>query len=54
MGALQAMNSGGAAPQANRTLVVQGRVFTSDLFREVFDFLNDGMADGHKLNVKFA
>jgi hypothetical protein len=43
----------GMAQGDNRTVVLNGFVWGRDQMRQLFDFLNEGMADGHKLNVKF-
>jgi hypothetical protein len=37
-----------------RSVTLQGFMWGRDQMRDLFDFLNEGMRDGHKLDVKFA
>lgn len=50
---LEAMNSGRSASPA-RSVTLQGFMWGRDQMTQLFDFLNEGMRDGHKLDLKFA
>ncbi|MBV5268981.1 MAG: hypothetical protein JZU55_02520 [Afipia sp.] len=50
---LEAMNSGrSVAP--TRSITLQGFMWGRDQMTQLFEFLNEGMRDGHKLDLKFA
>lgn len=43
-----------SAPSVSKTIVLQGVMWGRDQMRDLFAALNEGMRDGHKLNVQFA
>jgi lambda family phage tail tape measure protein len=43
-----------SAPSISKTIVLQGVMWGRDQMRDLFAALNEGMRDGHKLNVQFA
>ncbi|MCR6734441.1 MAG: hypothetical protein NVV83_10335 [Afipia sp.] len=51
---LEAMNSGRAASGGARTVVLNGFAWGRDQMTQMFEFLNEGLADGHEFKLKFA
>lgn len=47
-------DSSGAGAAGSRTVVLNGFMWGREQMRNLFDFLNEGMSDGYKLDVKFA
>lgn len=45
--------AGGAGTSGGQTIVMQGFMWGRDQVRDMFEALNEGMRDGHKLNVQF-
>ncbi len=45
---------GGASSGGSKTVVLQGFAWGRDQMTQMFEFLNEGMRDGHKLDLKFA
>jgi hypothetical protein len=45
---------GGSGGSGGKTIVLQGFMWGRDQMRDLFAALNDGMQDGHKLNVQFS
>jgi hypothetical protein len=41
-------------PSVVKTVVLQGFMWSRDQMRDMFEFLNEGLRDSHKLNLKFA
>lgn len=45
---------GGGSRSGGKTIVLNGFVWGRDQMRDMFEFLNEGLRDGHKFDLKFA